>query len=197
MITKGMTLIEVMTVLAILAVVGVALNSTIVSFYRNNAYLLEETQALNNAHNGLDEMVRAMRQVSYGDDGSYPIANAATSSVTLYSNADGDPGIEKISYFLVGTTLYRTSVNSAGLPPSYAGQPISTTTLSQYVRNASTTPLFTYYDASGNQLSATSTPVGSVASIQIRLLDDLNPLRAPNVFILTETATMRNLRVSQ
>ena len=192
-----MSLIEVLTVIAILVVVGVALNSTIISFYRNNAYLLEETEALNNAHTGLDQMTQAIRQASYGDDGSYPIANAATSTLTIYSNADTDAGIEKITYTLVGTTLYRTVVNSAGNPPIYTGQPVSTSTLSSYVRNSSSTPLFTYYDSSGNMLSSTSTPLASIAAIQVQLLDDLNPLRAPNVFTLSETATIRNLRVTQ
>jgi prepilin-type N-terminal cleavage/methylation domain-containing protein len=194
---QGMTLIEVLAVVAIVSVVGIALNTTIVSFYRNNAYLLEETQALNNAHTGLNEMTRAIREASYGDDGSYPIANAATSTITLYSNADKDTAIEKITYTLVGTSLYRTSINSAGNPPVYTGQPISTTTLSQYVRNTASNPLFTYYDVSGNQLSATSTPLIKIAAVRVELLDDLNPLRAPNVFTLTETATIRNLRVSQ
>lgn len=192
---KGFTIIEVMVVISILSVVGIALNTTILSFYRNNTYLLEETQALNNAHSGLNELTRAIRQATSGDDGSYPIANAATSTITIYSHADNKTAVDMITYTLVGTTLYRTDVKSAGNPPIYAGQPISTSTLSLYVRNASSTPLFTYYDVTGTQLSTTSTPLASIASVKVQIYDDLNPSRAPNIFSLTEIATIRNLHV--
>ncbi|HEX8591504.1 MAG TPA: hypothetical protein VF696_02015, partial [Candidatus Paceibacterota bacterium] len=78
-------------------------------------------------------------------------------------------------------------------PATYAGQPLSTSTIAAYVTNT-TAPLFTYYDAAGNQLPAESTDVSSIASVTITLMVDLNPSRAPNVFTLTETATLRNLR---
>jgi hypothetical protein len=97
-------------------------------------------------------------------------------------------------YRLIGTTLFKTITNAVGSPPSYTGQPISTSTIAQYVRNSSTTPLFRYYDSSGMQLSTTTTDISKVASVSVQLLVDLNPLRAPNVFTLTENATLRNLR---
>lgn len=191
---KGMSLLEVLVVIAITGVAGIALNSTIVSFYRNNAYLLEETQALNNARQGVGDAVRTFRECNYGEDGSYPISSAATSTITFYSDIDNDKAVEKVVYRLIGTTLFKTITNAVGSPPSYTGQPISTSTIAQYVRNSSTTPLFRYYDSSGMQLSTTTTDISKVASISVQLLVDLNPLRAPNVFTLTENATLRNLR---
>jgi type II secretory pathway pseudopilin PulG len=192
---RGFTVIETLVVITISTTAIVALSTIIVSFYRNNAYLLESTQALNSAHQGITEVVRAARQASYGDDGSYPVASAGTSTLTLYSNADNDTFVEKITYSLINGVLYRATVNSAGVPPVYTGQPISTTTVATFVTNSSSTPLFTYFDSSGNQLSSTSTPLASIASIQVLMLVDINPYRAPNVFTLSESATLRNLRV--
>ncbi len=189
-----MTLIEVLAVIAITAVVGIALNSTVVSFYRSNAYLLEETEALGNARQGIGDAVRITREANYGDDGAYPISAAATSTITLYSDIDNDKAVEKVTYTLLNGTLYRATVNAAGTPPSYTGQPVTTNTVAQFVRNSSTTPLFQYYDSAGVQLSTTSTDISKIASISIQLLVDLNPVRAPNVFTLTESATLRNLR---
>jgi len=192
-----MTLVELLVVIAVVSLVGVALSGAIQYFYRSNAFLLEQTAALDNARRGVREAVVAVREASYGDDGSYPIAYAATSTLVFYSDFDKDDSVEKETYTLINGVLYRAVVNSAGSPASYAGQPISTSTVATYVTNSTSTPLFTYYDQNGVQLSATSTDESGIASVRISLMVDLNPLRAPNVFTLTETATLRNLRITE
>lgn len=190
----GFTLVETLVVIAIIGTAGIALSGMIQSFYRNNAFLLEQTAALENARRGVREAVSAIRESSYGDDGSYPIENAATSTLTFYSDFDQDNSVERERYALVDGTLYREVTNAGGTPRGYANQPQSTTTIATDVRNTAAVPLFTYYDASGAQLSATSTDESAVASVAITLMVDLNPVRAPNVFTLRETATLRNLR---
>jgi hypothetical protein len=180
-------------VVTITTVVGIGLTTLIISFYRNNAYLLEENQALNSSRQGLGDMVSVIREVSYGEDGSYPVSTTSTSTLTVYGNIDRDNVIEKIKYTLLGTTLYRLTFNPSGNPPIYATTSVATTTIATDVRNSSSTPLFTYFDASGVQLSTTSPDLSKLVSVKIQLLVDLNPLRAPNVFTLTQVATPRNL----
>lgn len=189
---RGFTLSETLIVIALMGVVGIALNSVIRSFYISNAYLLEQTAALDNARRGLTEMEAGLREASYGEDGAYPIASAATSSITFFADLDSDTAVEKVQYFLNGKTLYRTVTNAAGSPPVYPTSS-GTTTLALYTQNATSTPLFSYYDADGGLLSATSTDVSKIASIVISLYVDLNPTRAPNVFTLTETVKLRNI----
>lgn len=191
-----MTLIEMLVVIAIVSSVGIALSGAIQFFYKSNAFLLEQTTALDSAHRGVREAVVAIREASYGDDGSYPIETAATSSLTFYSDFDKDASVEKERYVLLNGTLYRVVTNSGGSPPTYTGQPVSTSTVATYVTNGAT-PLFTYFNAAGAQLSATSTDESAVASVTITLMVDLNPNRSPNVFTLTEKATLRNLRVTE
>ena len=193
---RGMTLIEVLVVVAIMGTAGLALSSAIQYFYRSNAFLLEQTAALDNARRGVREAVVAIREASYGDDGSYPIEAAATSSLTFYSDFDKDNSVEKERYTLINGTLYRVVTNSGGSPPGYAGQPVSTSTIAAYVSNG-TVPIFTYFDSSGTQLSATSTDESAIASVTITLMVDLNPARAPNIFTLSEMATLRNLRLTE
>ena len=91
-------------------------------------------------------------------------------------------------------TLYTVVTNSGGNPPSYAGQTSATTSIVSYLRNATSTPIFKYYDSSGTQLSTTSTPVSSIATVTATIQIDLNPNRAPQVFTLYGSATLRNLR---
>lgn len=189
-----MTFIELIVTLAIVTVVTTALTGLIQAFYKDNNYLLEETSALASARRGVNNAIVALREASYGDDGSYPIANAGTSTVTVYANVDVDGSVEKIKYVLINTTLYMITTNSSGTPPTYSTTNQATTTIATSVRNTATTPLFTYYDDSGNQLSTTSTPIASISSVQVKALIDLNPNRAPNVFTLSQTATLRNLQ---
>lgn len=192
-----MTFIEMLVVIAIISTAGIALSSAIQYFYKSNAFLLEQTTALDSARRGVREAVVAIRESSYGDDGSYPIEAAATSSITFYSDFDKDNSVEKERYVLISGTLYRVVTNSGGSPPTYNGQPMSTSTIATYVTNDASTPLFTYFNATGVQLSTTSTDESAIASVTITLMVDLNPVRAPNVFTLMERATLRNLRTTE
>ncbi|MDB5245158.1 MAG: Type pilus pilin [Parcubacteria group bacterium] len=192
--TRGFTLVELLTVISITTVVMLALTSVIRSFYLNNAYLLERTESLSSAQRGVSDSIKTIREASYGDDGSYPIASAATSTITVYANIDSDATVEKVKYYISGTNFYRVVYDATGSPPVYSSTPISTTTIATYVRNTNATPLFTYYDTNGTQLSTTTTNLASIASVQVSLLVDLNPNRAPNVFTLTESATLRNIK---
>ena len=188
-----MTLIEVLVTISIVSVVALALTQLIQSFYKDNSYLIEETAALASSRHGVDGTVSALREATYGDDGSYPLSAAGTSTLTIYSDIDSDSGVEKVQYALVGTTLYEYVTNSTGSPPTYPAGAESKTTIATNVRNTSSTPIFTYYDSAGNQLSTTSPTITAISSIKVQVLVDLNPDRAPNVFTLSETGTLRNL----
>lgn len=189
---RGFTLIETLVVVAITAVVMVALGGLIQYFYKTNAYVLEQAQATESARRSIESAMADLREASYGADGSYPLMAAATSSVTFYANVDSDPAIEKVRYYLSGTTLYRGVTKAAGSPPSYAGQPEIATLVVDNIRNGTST-LFYYFDSAGNQLSD-PVNVSLVASVRARVMTDVNPNRAPEVFTLTGDATLRNLR---
>lgn len=191
---RGFSFMEMMVVIAIVSAVGLAVTTMIQFFYQKNAFVLEQTDALDSARRTVLDTVRTLREASYGDDGSYPILSAATSTITFYADTNNDGSAEKIRYYLSGTTFYRGVTKSAGSPPVYTNQPESTTTVVQYVRNATSTPLFTYYDHTGAVLSPTSTDPAQIAAVTISVWTDLNPNRAPNIFNLSETATLRNLR---
>lgn len=183
-----------LVVIAMLGSIGVALSGMIQFFYQKNAFLLEQTAALDNARRTILDAIHSIREASYGNDGTYPISAAATSSMTFFSDLDNDGSVERVRYYLSNETFYRGVTDSAGFPPSYAGRPEATTTVAFHVRNSSSTPIFTYYNNAGVPLSATSTNVAAVSAVTISIWIDLNPNRAPNTFNLSETATLRNLR---
>ncbi len=193
--TRGFTLIETIVTVGIFAIVVTALSILIQYFYRTNAYIFEETAAVQSAHNGIIDAMHYLREASYGADGSYPIVNAATSTVTFYVDIKGDGVVDKVRYYLSGTTLYKSIVLPTGVPPTYIGQPENISTIATYVR-ATTTPIFRYYNSVGAQLT-TPIDVAKITSVNTTITVNLNPTRAPNNYTLSAGATLRNLHIAQ
>lgn len=191
--TRGFTFAETVVVIALTTLVGGGLLGMIMYFYRSNAYLLEATTAVDSSSRGLTEALESLREASYGEDGTYPLAVAATSSVTFYGDMDDDSSVERVRLYLSGNVFYRGVTDASGNPPSYAGQTEANEIIATYVKNATSTPVFRYYDEDGVELTGTIT-VSSVRSVRTRLDVDINPLRAPNILILEGASTLRNLR---
>jgi prepilin-type N-terminal cleavage/methylation domain-containing protein len=193
MSTRGFTLPETLVVIAIVATVGLTLSTVILQGYRGNAYVFEAASSVDSARRGLFTALQNLREATYGQDGAYPVASAGTSTVTFYADVDQDGPVERVRVYLSAGTLYRGVTNSAGNPPSYSGQPETVQTVVAYVRNGTSTPLFSYYDGTGVALTA-PIDVSEIAFVTMDIRTDLNPTRAPNVYQLTGSATLRNLR---
>lgn len=191
---RAFTLVEVVVVVAITSVVGLALSSMILYTYRTNTYIYQQSAATDNARRGLEFALQNLREATTGADGSYPVSVAATSSVTFYSDVDVDGSVERVRYFLSGSTLYRGVTNPAGSPPSYTGQSEATTTIASYVKNfIANSPVFTYYAENGTALAVPADPA-DVRTVGMGVMVDVDPNRTPTTYSLTGSATFRNLR---
>lgn len=191
--SRAFTLVETMVVIAILSVVGIALMGMITYVYKTNTFIFQQSTATDNARRGIEYALENLREATYGADGSYPIATAATSTVTFYADVDNDGTVEMIRYYLTNGTLYRGVTNPGGTPPSYTGQTEATTIVANYVQNSTTTPVFHYYDDTGAELS-TPADTSKIASVSAVIGIDVDVKRAPVTFTLIGTATLRNLR---
>lgn len=189
---RGFSLPEMIVVVTIVGMVGVGVSTFIYQMYRGNAYVFEAATSLDNARRGLTVTIENLREASYGEDGSYPIASAATSTITFYADVDQDGPVERIRVYLNNGTMYRGVTNAAGNPRTYAGQTESVQTVIGFVRNSTSTPLFIYRDENGTQLTA-PIDISRVAQVTMDIRVDLNPQRAPNVYNLSGSATLRNL----
>ncbi len=192
MTNRAFTLIETLVVVALTVVIMLALTFLLQYFYKTNGYAFEQAQAINSARRSTDNAVKDLREASYAADGSYPILIAGTSSITFYADISGTSILERVRYYLIGTSFYRGTTEPAGSPPSYTGQLESVTLVVDNIRNGTTTPIFTYFDSLGVDLGAAPN-IGRVSSILVRVMTDVNPLRAPLVYTLTGSATLRNL----
>lgn len=190
---RAFTLVETIVVVATTALIFVVIGSIITYFYKTNEYTLEQSVAVWQARKGVENAMTYVREASYGSDGSYPIANAATSSITFYANVNNDSYIERVTYSLINGVLYRAVAEPSGNPPTYIGATVATSTVATSVINSASQPVFIYFDDTGTQLPS-PVDVSQIASIETTVVVDVNVNRAPVAFTLSGAATLRNLR---
>jgi len=194
---RGFTITETIVVTSIFAVLSLALMQTIVTLYRTNAYTLEQAYEINHARRGVERTVRDVREMTYGDDGSYPLVEMASGTIGFYSDIDRDNSVEYVRYTLEGTTLYKYVYNATGTMPTYdLDVPDETHTISEYVRNdEQATSTFRYYIQGGSLATATST-VMDVRYIDVTAIINIDPNRNPGEFMLRSSAAPRNIKTS-
>ncbi len=190
---RGLTFLEMLITVGIVSLIMVAIVNSVLFFYRANNTSLEQSYQIDSARRGIESLVRDLREARHGDDGAYPVASIATSSITFYTDVGNDQNVERVTYTLVGTTLYRSMLVSSGSPPTYQGTP-ATSTVSVYVRNIEEgVPVFRYYDEEGGEITNVL-EVGAVRFVSVSVVVNVLPTRAPEEFTLRTSATLRNLR---
>ncbi len=189
---RGITLLEVFVWVSVFTVVLGAIVVSIIYFYRVNSYTLGQATAVFSGQRGLDEMMGVIREAAYASDGAYPIISMADDQFSFYADIDADPQIEKLRYFMQGTTLVEGVTQASGDPPAYTGAE-ATSTVAQYIRNVEqATSTFKYYDKDGALMSDLS-KIGDVRFVTVNLIVDVDTEKLPDELTLRSSAGMRNL----
>lgn len=192
----GFTLIETLVFMSIFVVIVGILVSSLTIFYRSNEYNLEQAVAVNSARKGVELMVRELREVTFSEEGSYPIIDMSTTSISFYSDTDRDDGIERIRYTLMGNEFRRAQTDATGVPLQYNNLDEATSTVAYDVRNNEQgIPIFDYFNSEGNQILDMNS-IADVAFVRVNLVVNINPIRLPNEFVLRSSATLRNLKTN-
>ena len=193
----GFTLTEMVVVVALFGIVGVALGESIATFYRLNGYTLAQAYQVSHARQGMEQMVRDIREMTYADNGAFPLATTSRYRIGFYSDIDRDDSVEYVEYILSTTTtsLMKNVYNATGSPSTYtlAGTPDASVAVSEYVQNQiENIPMFTYYDEDG--MPATSaTSVTDIRYVALSIIINIDPIRDPGEFMLRSSAAIRNL----
>ncbi len=188
-----MSFIETMVWIALMVSAITAVASTVLYFYRTNAYSLEQSTAVTSAQHGLDSMVRTIREASFSSQGAFPIVSVSPNDFVFYADVDSDPLVERVHYYLNGTTMMRGILKPTGNPPDYIGAE-TTDVVAEYVRNASVgSSTFQYYDALGAQVASSTTAYTGVRFVKVTLGVNVNLATLPNQLTLYSSAAIRNL----
>lgn len=189
---RGLTLLETLVWIGVFTVVFGAVVSATLSFYRANRYTLGQAFAVSSGQRGLNDMMRVIREAAYASDGAYPIISMAADQFSFYADVDADASIEKVRYFLQGTSLLKGVVDVSGDPPAYTGSEV-TSIVAEHVRNvAHATSTFRYYDENG-ALMTDFTKIAEVRFVTANLIVDTDTAQLPPEITLRSSAGVRNL----
>lgn len=195
---RGFTLVETLVAMFILTLILAAIMNFGHDLFFINDVSSNSLLAQQEGRQVLRQMVAELRSIAPASgNGSYPLAVAATSSITFFSDLDDDSVPEQIRYFLAGTTLKRGVIKPAGNPLTYNPANEKLSTLVTSVANASGDAIFNYYD---DGYAGTSTPltlpvdVHLARLVKINVVIDANPNRPPAPITVTSQASLRNLK---
>jgi len=191
----GLTLIETLMVISIMTILSGVLFSSIFSLYRYNANAFAQAQEVNNARRGLNTLTRDLREMTYAEDGTFPVVRMENHFMSFYSDIDRDENVEYVEYELASTTLYKRTHNPTGNPPVYNfSTPDQIETLSVFVQNnLQATSTFTYFDTNGTQLTVGSL-LTDVRYVRAQIIVNIDPIGSPGEFMLRTSVAPRNLK---
>jgi prepilin-type N-terminal cleavage/methylation domain-containing protein len=193
----GMTLVEIVVAMSIMVVVMIAVVAFEYNVLDYNRYSQVTLSNVQDATNILKYMSRELRTMSPSANGSYPILSAATSSITFYSDIEGNGTKEQIRYYLSSTTLYRGVTEPSGSPQTYNLSNESTSIIVTGVRNATSSALFEYFNSSysGSGLPLTyPMAISSIRLVKINITIDSDPRRSPVPITYSTQVSLRNLK---
>lgn len=190
-----MSLVEMLVVIALTTILSGMIASSVHYLYKYNAYSLAQAAEVDSARRALSRMTNDLREMTYAEDGTFPLVVKNNHLVSFYSDIDYDDSVEYVEYEVDGTTLYKRTYNATGNPPTYnLSSPDEEIILSQYVQNfLEATSTFKYYDVDGTQLGATDL-LTDVRYIRAQVIVNVNPIQAPGEFVLRTSVAPRNLK---
>jgi Tfp pilus assembly protein PilV len=197
--SRGMTLVEVLIALAVFISIMIAVVAFEANVFSYQGSISNSFQSSQTAQVILKTILTEIREISPAANGSYPLVNAGSTTISFFSDTDNTGSIEQVTYSLVGTTLYRATIQPTGSPAVYNVASQSTSTLMVNVRNGTTTPLFQYYDTN---YSGTSTPLTqpvtttNVRLVKVNITLDIDPNRSPHPVTYSVQAGLRNVKTN-
>lgn len=192
--TKGFTLVESVMVVAIYTLVIVAIFMSISAFYKYNAYSLAQSYQVDSARRGMDILVRDIREMTFADDGTFPLAIMQAHKIGFYSDVDRDNSVEYIEYVLATTTLEKKIYGATGNPPVYSTTPESTHILSIYVQNKNQATSTFYYFNQNGKLATSTTLITDIMYVGAQIIVNIDPIRDPGEYMLRSSASLRNIK---
>lgn len=192
---SGMTLVEMLVVIGLYTLLTGMIFGAAQSLYQSNSYTAAQANEIDSARRGLIKFTRDIREMTYAEDGTFPIARVEEHLIGFYSDIDKDNSVEYVEYELATSTFYKRTYNSIGDPPVYNFASADLTeTLSDYVQNIDqATSTFFYYDTNNVVLNGSSL-LTDVRYIRAQIIVNIDPLRSPGEFMLRTSIAPRNLK---
>lgn len=199
--SAGFTLMETLVTVAIVAMIASVIGAFQADIFSFTSLIDTSIKNQNDARKILRPFVGEIRGASLSNIGAFPIATAGTSTLSFYTNVDGDDLREQITYYLEGTELKKSVIKPTGSPFIYDPNDAEVSTLVSDILVSVEDPIFEYFDETYNGTASTTPLTQPVAPIDVRLvkvkiLIDSDPNKPPAPFEVTTQVTVRNLKTS-
>lgn len=195
---SGFTLIETIVTLCIFTIMLIAINTLFLSVFKNPKQQLLSSNNIDGARMATSNFANELRGATIGNDGSFPLNQAADSQIIFYSSVGGNGTIVKrIRYYISNNILYKGIVVPSGSPLSYNLSSEIVKPILSGLTNG-TDPAFYYYDGNYN---GSGTPfsqpinVNQVKFVKINLIVSKQiSTKDTSTFSISNGATIRNLK---
>lgn len=190
---RGYTLVEAVMMVGVFIALAVMVSTVVLYLYRVNAHSIAQAVSLSSATKGMESIVQDIRGAMYADDGAYPLATMASSSIIFYADIDSDGKAERVRYFLSGTDISRGVIeptSASAYPTASEVVEVVTHDVQNFSKNMS---LFRYYDANGSEITLSS-GILDVRLVKTELVVNADPGRQMVDVSLRSSASLRNIK---
>lgn len=195
---QGFTLIEVLMTVAIFTLISYGLIVLVSNVFSSSAKQGSLLAGSDQARKAGFNLTNELRNASTGANGAYSVGQADAQTLILYSNADNQPDIERIRYYVTGGKLYKGITQPTGTTYNL-GTEESHIVLDDLANGAN--PVFYYYDGSydGNIDNFLAQPVNinDIRHIKLNLLVyKKGGIINTETYTVTASAAVRNLKTN-
>lgn len=185
----GFSLVELIVVASLTLVVLTALYNIFITGMDNYNMIDQQNRAVRDAGKNMSIIARYLRQ-SEGLRGPLELGDPGDYGVSTRVDLDNDTRYEYVTFQL--------NAASRQLRVTFKEDDGSTSTqvYAEAVRNMDRgAAIFTYYDVNGNRITNAAERASRTASIQIRLITDVDTAKPPVAFDESTTITLRNTQM--
>jgi len=197
-LSKGFTLIELLISMALLGILGIGVLSLQVILGQNQVLVINNYLSIDESNRNVTSFTKELRTAQPGENGAYALDITDDQEISFYSDYDFDGDIEKVRYFLDGTTLSKGTTEPSGYPVTYSSTNERVKILTENVRN-DTLPLFYYYngdwptDTINNPLS-TGSRLSDTRTVRIYVRLNTDSDKPDSDYVLESYVNIRMLK---
>jgi prepilin-type N-terminal cleavage/methylation domain-containing protein len=162
---EGFTLVEVLVSMTIFVGIAFIIGTFMKTIFDYQLSFTQQLSAQQEIENTFSTIIPETRSMIPSALGGYAIGQVSTSSITFYADINSDGVADQIRYFLSGTTIKKGIIVPTGSPLSYT---VASEVVNDTIHNiATSTPIFTYYDANYTGSEAAMTYPITISNIHL------------------------------